>query len=66
MTARQLHIATLHPDLAALLALYERMGESKQQALLKAMQLRAGADGYLNPDGSIKRGVGRMQTRRTP
>ena len=57
MTARQLHIP-YDPELAALLAIYVRAGETPRQALLKSIRLRAQADGLLHPDGRIKAGGG--------
>ncbi|HEY3477931.1 MAG TPA: hypothetical protein VGL02_03445 [Streptomyces sp.] len=62
MTARQLHMA-LDPELEALLALYERGGETPRQAFTKALRLRATADGHLDANGKPKRGSGRIAGR---
>jgi hypothetical protein len=55
VTARQLHLL-LDDEFARLLALYTRTGETPRMALLKALRLRATADGLLGADGRIKNG----------
>lgn len=62
MTGRQLPLV-LDPELEALLAIYERAGETPSAAIKKALRLRAGADGHLNADGRPKRGTGRIARR---
>lgn len=57
MTARQIQIP-YDPELAALLTVYVRAGETPRQAVLKSLRLRAQADGLLHPDGRIKAGGG--------
>ncbi|NUP18373.1 MAG: hypothetical protein HOZ81_20275 [Streptomyces sp.] len=62
MTARQVPLI-LDPELEALLAVYERAGETPREAIKKALRLRAGVDGHLNADGRPKRGTGRIARR---
>jgi hypothetical protein len=46
----------MDPEFARLLALYTRAGETARGALLRALRLRATADGHLDAGGQIKRG----------
>lgn len=64
MTARQLHLQ-LDDEFAALLALYTRTGETPRMALLRALRLRATADGLVGVDGKPKP-LGRAQQGRRP
>jgi hypothetical protein len=50
---RQIHLQ-LDEEFAQLLGLYTRTGETPRGALLKAIRLRATADGHLRPDGKPK------------
>ena len=53
MPVRQLHLQ-LDDEFARLLALYTRTGETPRGALLKAIRLRATADGLLGANGKPK------------
>lgn len=55
MTTRILRLL-VDEEFGRLLALYVRRGEKPRGALLKALRLRATADGLLLPNGRIKRG----------
>ena len=55
MTARQLHLQ-LDDEFARLLGLYTRAGETPRMVLLRALRLRATADGLLGADGKPKPG----------
>lgn len=63
MPERQLHMQ-MDDELARLLALYTRMGETVRTALKKGMKTRAMADGLLDANGKPKRGGGRSAGRR--
>ena len=55
MSPRQLHLQ-LDDEFARLLGLYTRAGETPRMVLLRALRLRATADGLLDAGGKPKPG----------